>query len=111
MRKAVHELKPAPDVVLVDGNISVPNLAQPQFTVVGGDRRCRAISAASVVAKVTRDRIMDRYQELYPGFSFSTHKGYPTAEHMEELRRLGPCDIHRRTFRPVAELINQYALF
>jgi ribonuclease HII len=111
MRKAIHELNPAPDVVLVDGNVSVPNLTQPQFTIVGGDRRCRAISAASVVAKVTRDRIMDRYQELYPGFSFATHKGYPTADHMEELRRLGPCDIHRRTFRPVAELINQYALF
>ena len=98
-------------MVLVDGNQSVPNLAQPQFAVVGGDRRCRAISAASVVAKVTRDRIMDRYQDLYPGFSFAAHKGYPTADHMEELRRLGPCDIHRRTFRPVAELISQYALF
>ncbi len=111
MRKAVHELNPAPDVVLVDGNMSVPNLTQPQFAIVGGDRRCRAISAASVVAKVTRDRIMVKYQELYPGFSFATHKGYPTAEHMEELRRLGPTDIHRRTFRPVADIINQYALF
>jgi len=111
MRKAVMDLDPRPDIVLVDGNISIPNLLQPQFAVVGGDRRCRAISAASVVAKVTRDRIMDRYQELYPGFSFATHKGYPTAEHIEELRRQGPCDIHRRTFRPVAELVNQYALF
>ncbi|MEW5795079.1 MAG: ribonuclease HII [Candidatus Zixiibacteriota bacterium] len=111
MRKAVIDLDPRPDVVLVDGNASIPNLSQPQFAVVGGDRRCRAISAASVIAKVTRDRIMDRYQELYPGFSFSTHKGYPTAEHLQELRKHGPCDIHRRTFRPVAELVNQYALF
>jgi len=111
MRKAVMDLDPKPDVVLVDGNILIPNLAQPQYAVVGGDRRCRAISAASVIAKVTRDRIMNRYQELYPRFSFATHKGYPTAEHLEELRRHGPCDIHRLTFRPVAELVNQYALF
>ena len=111
MRKAVMDLDPKPDVVLVDGNALIPNLAQPQYAVVGGDRRCRAISAASVIAKVTRDRIMNRYQELYPCFSFATHKGYPTAEHIAELRRHGPCDIHRLTFRPVAELVNQYALF
>lgn len=111
MRKAVMDLDPKPDVVLVDGNVLIPHLAQPQYAVVTGDRLCRAISAASIIAKVTRDRIMDRYQELYPRFSFSTHKGYPTAEHLEELRRHGPCDIHRLTFRPVAELVNQYALF
>ena len=111
MRKAVMDLDPKPDVVLVDGNILIPNLAHPQYAVVAGDRLCRAISAASVIAKVTRDRIMDRYQELYPCFSFATHKGYPTAAHIEELRRHGPCDIHRLTFRPVAELVNQYALF
>ena len=111
MRKAVMDLDPKPDVILVDGNIPIPNLIQPQCAVVGGDQRCRAISAASVIAKVTRDRIMNRYQELYPRFSFATHKGYPTAEHIEELRRNGPCDIHRLTFRPVAELVNQYALF
>jgi len=110
MRKAVMELSPSPDVVLVDGNASIPNLVQPQFAVIGGDRRCKAIAAASVIAKVTRDRIMDRYQQLYPDFSFATHKGYPTAEHLEELRRHGPCDIHRRSFRPVAELVSQYAL-
>jgi ribonuclease HII len=111
MRKAVMDLETEPDVILVDGNFPIPNLAQPQYAIVGGDRRCRAISAASVIAKVTRDRIMNRYQELYPRFSFATHKGYPTAEHLEELRRYGPCDIHRLTFRPVAELVNQYALF
>jgi ribonuclease HII len=111
MRKAVMDLDPKPDVVLVDGNILIPNLAQPQYAVVSGDRLCRAISAASIIAKVTRDRIMNRYQELYPRFSFATHKGYPTAEHIAELRRHGPCDIHRLTFRPVAELVNQYALF
>jgi ribonuclease HII len=79
--------------------------------VVGGDSRCRAIAAASIVAKVTRDRIMDKYQALYPSFSFSQHKGYPTPAHMEELREHGPCEIHRRSFRPVAEFLEEYALF
>jgi len=111
MRKAVMDLDTKPDIILVDGNIAIPHLSLPQVVVVAGDQHCRAISAASVIAKVTRDRIMERYQELYPAFSFATHKGYPTAEHLEELRRHGPCDIHRLTFRPVAELVNQYALF
>ena len=111
MRKAIIELKVTPDVVLVDGNHGVPGISQPQYAIVGGDQRCKAIAAASIVAKVTRDRIMDRYQALYPSFSFATHKGYPTAQHLLELREHGPCDIHRRSFRPVAELLNQYALF
>ena len=111
MWKAVNDLETAPDVVLVDGNQNIPNLKQPQFAVVGGDRHCKAISAASIIAKVTRDRIMEKYQTLYPEFSFAVHKGYPTAQHLEELRRSGPCDIHRRSFKPVAELIDQYALF
>jgi ribonuclease HII len=111
MRKAVMDLKQAPDVILVDGNHGIPRLSQPQFTVIGGDRHCKAVSAASIVAKVTRDRIMARYEALYPSFSFATHKGYPTAKHMQELREHGPCDIHRRSFKPVAELVDQYALF
>ena len=111
MRKAVIDLDKTPDVVLVDGNAAIPNLTQPQFTVVGGDRRCQAIAAASIIAKVTRDCIMDRYEELYPGFSFGAHKGYPTAAHLRELEQNGPCDIHRRSFKPVARLINQYAIF
>lgn len=110
MRKAVMELEVVPDVVLVDGTTAVPNLSQPQFTVVGGDRRCKAIAAASVIAKVTRDRIMDHYELLYPSFSFAAHKGYPTAAHLKELQIHGPCDIHRRTFKPVARLVDQYAL-
>lgn len=110
MRKAVMDLKQAPDFVLVDGNHPIPNLSCPQLAVVGGDRRCHTIAAASIVAKVTRDRIMDRYQALYPTFSFSQHKGYPTPVHLRELREYGPCEIHRRSFKPVADLINDYAL-
>ncbi len=111
MRKAVLDLAQTPDVVLVDGTFPVPNLSQPQYAIVKGDSRCRAIAAASIVAKVTRDRIMSRYQDIYPHFSFAAHKGYPTAEHLRELREFGPCDIHRRSFRPVAEMLDQYELF
>ncbi len=111
MHKAVMDLKRAPDVVLVDGNQGIPNLSQPQFAIVGGDRRCNCISAASIIAKVTRDRIMSQYELLYPSFGFATHKGYPTSAHLEELRRHGPCEIHRRSFKPVAECIKEYDLF
>jgi ribonuclease HII len=110
MRKAVMDLKSAPDVVLVDGNAAIPGISQPQYTIIGGDRCCKSIAAASVVAKVTRDRIMDRYEALYPSFSFSTHKGYPTAGHRRELEEFGPCEIHRRSFRPVANAVQDLAL-
>lgn len=110
MRKAVMDLKQSPDFVLVDGIYPVPKLALPQYAVVKGDSRCRVIAAASIVAKVTRDKIMDKYEALYPSFSFAQHKGYPTAKHLEELKEHGPCEIHRRSFRPVAELLDQYVL-
>ncbi|MEW6051959.1 MAG: ribonuclease HII [Candidatus Zixiibacteriota bacterium] len=111
MRKAVAELKQSPEFILVDGTFPIPNLPQPQLAVVGGDGRCKAIAAASIIAKVTRDRIMDHYQELYPSFSFSTHKGYPTPLHLKELDEYGPCDIHRKSFKPVARYLKGYALF
>jgi len=110
MRKAVMDLKAAPDFVLVDGNYPIPNITFPQYAVVKGDSRCRSVAAASVVAKVTRDRIMDKYQAIYPSYSFARHKGYPTAAHMSELKEHGACEIHRRSFRPVAEILKQYAL-
>lgn len=110
MRKAISDLSSSPDFVLVDGNFTVPHLSHPQYALVDGDARCRSVAAASVVAKVTRDRIMDHYQEIFPNFSFSEHRGYPTPEHLRELRDHGPTDIHRRTFRPVAEAVKQYAL-
>ena len=111
MRKAVTSLTPEPDCILVDGTYHIPKLALPQYAIVHGDSRCRSIAAASIVAKVTRDRIMDKYEAMYPAFSFGRHKGYPTPEHLRELREHGPCRIHRRSFRPVAELVDQYALF
>ncbi len=110
MRRAVMELKQTPECVLVDGNQTIPNLTFPQYAVVGGDRSCKCVSAASIVAKVTRDRIMDRMEELYPQFSFSRHKGYCTRAHFDELRTHGPCEIHRKSYAPVAEMLQQYAL-
>ena len=110
MRKAVMSLKQDPDFLLVDGNYAIPKVSQPQYAVVKGDSRCKSIAAASVVAKVTRDRIMAKYETIYPTFSFSQHKGYPTHTHLQELKDHGPCDIHRKTFKPVADIINQYAL-
>jgi len=106
MRKAVTTLEHCPDFVLVDGSFTIPHLDIPQLSVVGGDNICASISAASIIAKVTRDRIMDRYQEMYPEFSFSAHRGYPTAKHLEELRTHGPTEIHRKTFRPVEEILS-----
>jgi ribonuclease HII len=111
MRKAIMDLRRNPDFILVDGSHPVPNLSRPQFSIVRGDAQCRSIAAASVIAKVTRDRIMDHYQALFPSYSFATHKGYPTAAHLRELREHGPCEIHRKSFRPVAEVIHEYALF
>jgi ribonuclease HII len=110
MRKAVMDLKQAPEFIIVDGKFTIPKISQPQFAIVGGDGRCQSIAAASIVAKVTRDRIMERYSALYPSYSFAQHKGYPTQAHLDELRQHGPCEIHRQSFKPVAELVSQYEL-
>ena len=84
--------------VLIDGNRAVPQISAKQITVVGGDALCPSISAASILAKVTRDRMMYRYDELYPEYGFGKHKGYGTREHIEALKKFGPTDIHRRSF-------------
>jgi len=110
MRKAVVSLENKPEYILVDGAYTIPNLSLPQMAIVGGDALCRSISAASIIAKVTRDRIMDKYDELYPGFSFASHRGYPTRKHIDELKENGPTEIHRRTFRPVEQLLKQKIL-
>jgi ribonuclease HII len=101
MRRAVARLRVTPSLVLVDGNVGVPGLPQPQQAVVDGDARMLSIAAASVLAKVVRDRIMDRLDRVWPGYGFARHKGYGTPEHLEAIGRLGPCAIHRYSFRPV----------
>ncbi len=104
MRRAIAELDPRPDLVLVDGR-SLPGVSVAQRAIVGGDRLCASIAAASVIAKVMRDRIMTELGEQYPDYGFGRHKGYATREHLACLRELGPCPAHRRTFAPVRAVL------
>ena len=104
MKRAVESLSPLPDYVLVDGN-KLPTWQFPAEAIVGGDGSIPCISAASVLAKVTRDREMLELDEKYPGYGLAKHKGYPTAQHLDALSRLGVAPIHRRSFGPVARLI------
>lgn len=98
MRLAVEGLAVPPDFLLVDG-FRIPGVAFPQDAIVGGDHLSNAIAAASVLAKVERDRLMDEYALAYPGYGFEAHKGYPTPSHREAIRRLGSCPIHRLSFK------------
>ena len=100
MQRAVENLVPAPQRAMIDGN-RAPPLSCEARTVIGGDGLIASISAASVLAKVYRDRLMMSMHDLYPGYGFDRHKGYPTAHHLERLKTLGPCPIHRRSFAPV----------
>ena len=102
MRGAISALSTPPGRVLVDGN-QLPGSGLPEMAFVDGDARCLSIAAASVIAKVTRDRMMAEYDRRYPGYGFAAHKGYGCAQHLHALRELGPCPIHRRSFAPVAE--------
>ena len=104
MQRAVENLKPAPQRALIDGN-RAPPLSCEVRTVVGGDALIASISAASVLAKVYRDRLMLSMHSLYPDYGFDRHKGYPTALHLERLKALGPCPIHRKSFAPVRKAI------
>ena len=101
MRRAVEALPMTPDRVLVDGK-HCPPLACPCTAIVKGDTTVPAISAASILAKVTRDAELRELHDRYPRYDFARHKGYPTAVHREALRRYGPCPEHRRSFAPVA---------
>ncbi len=102
MARAVALLRVRPEVVLIDGCDRVPGLDLPQQPVVDGDARMLSIAAASVLAKVVRDRIMQRLDRVWPDYGFARHKGYGTPEHLEVLDRKGPCPIHRYSFSPVA---------
>lgn len=102
MRRAVAALALVPEHVLIDG-LPVRPFPIPQTALVKGDALSLSIAAASVIAKVTRDRIMVEMDTVYPGYHFSQHKGYGTAEHLAKLRLHGPCPIHRRSFMPVAQ--------
>jgi ribonuclease HII len=100
MIRALDHLTETPDYLLIDA-LTLPGLQTPQKALIRGDDLSQTIAAASVIAKVTRDRLMLDYDRLYPEYHFRSHKGYGTAEHLEALERFGPCPIHRMTFRRV----------
>lgn len=106
MSRAVAQLQPKAEFALIDGNRCPPDLICPSQAVIKGDLTVPCISAASIIAKVTRDREMQELDQCYPGYGLARHKGYPTKVHMEALKQLGPSDIHRRSFGPVAALLN-----
>ncbi|MCC8027441.1 MAG: ribonuclease HII [Clostridium sp.] len=97
MREAVKGLGLRPGVLLNDA-VTIPGVDCPQVPIVKGDAKSLSIAAASVLAKVTRDHMMAEYEEMFPGYGFARHKGYGTAAHIQAIRRLGPCPIHRRSF-------------
>jgi ribonuclease HII len=105
MKRAVFSLSSTPDIILLDGLHAIPGLAVEQVPIVNGDCKSISIAAASIVAKVTRDKMMENYDQEFPQYGFSKHKGYPTAEHLASLGRHGPSPIHRKSFAPVARLI------
>ena len=109
MTRAVAALAVAPRLVRIDGN-RAPTLAVPTETIVGGDLSEPSISAASIVAKVQRDRLLVALDGEYPGYGFAAHKGYSTPAHFEALARLGPCAAHRRSFAPVRAALDQMTL-
>lgn len=110
MQRAIAGLGQTPSRILIDGNALPNDLPAPAEAIIKGDLKEPAISAASILAKTERDRLMERYCERYPGYGFGGHKGYGTAAHAEALRTLGPCPIHRTSFAPVRKAMLSEAL-
>ena len=110
MKRAIEGLSLCPTKVLVDG-LYTPDISIPSYAIVKGDSLITEIGAASILAKVLRDEEMERMDQLYPGYGFSLHKGYPTAMHRAALQSLGPCQIHRMSYAPVAAAVRSRSLF
>jgi ribonuclease HII len=104
MKSAIDQLSPPPQTLLID-YLSLPEVELPQKGIVHGDSRCFSIACASIIAKVTRDNLMVELDKAYPGYLLAHHKGYGTREHLACLRRLGPSPVHRRSFRPVKDMV------
>ncbi len=110
MKKAVNELYKKNKLsencmLLVDGNATIPNISKEQTCIIGGDNISKSIAAASIIAKVTRDRIMVDYGEMFPQYGFDAHKGYGTKAHMEALKNFGITPIHRKSFKPIKKVM------
>jgi ribonuclease HII len=105
MRKAVEALSTQPDYILIDGN-QLPMFDIPSESVVHGDSLSISIAAASIIAKVTRDRIMEEMDGKWPEYGFKQHKGYATEQHLDAIQKFGPCPTHRRSFDPVRSMLN-----
>ena len=103
MYEAIFGLEKEPQQVLIDA-VELANLPMPSLSIIKGDAKSASIAAASIIAKVTRDRLMVQYDALYPQYGFAQHKGYGTAEHIAALRKYGPCPIHRLSFEPVKSI-------
>lgn len=101
MKKAIGSLKNKPKFLMIDGSMVLPNCSMSQKAYVKGDEKVFSIAAASIIAKVTRDRIMQEIDKLYPDYEFTKHKGYGTKLHLEKLKEFGPCPIHRLSFKRV----------
>jgi len=108
MAEAISSLEDQPGFVLVDGT-GVPDVDLPAASVIGGDRKCVSIAAASIIAKVTRDRFMERMDSFYPRYGFRLHKGYGTRQHIDAIRRYGPTRLHRFSFEPVRGMVRNCA--
>jgi len=106
MKLAIDQLSPPPESLLIDYML-LPEVSLPQKGITDGDSLCFSIACASIVAKVTRDRLMIEMDKVYPGYRLAQHKGYGTREHFSRLHQLGPCPIHRQSFHPVKDMIGK----
>ena len=105
MYEAIAALTPAPDEVLIDA-VELPKLSMPSQSIIKGDAKSASIAAASILAKVTRDHLMESYDIQYPNYGFAKHKGYGTQEHIDAIRKYGICPIHRKSFDPIRSMLN-----
>ena len=106
MEKAIKGLSKTPDMVIIDGQFSL-DIAIPSFAIIKGDTKYQNIMAASILAKVSRDKLMEKFGRKYPKYGFELHKGYPTKSHINKIKLVGPCAEHRLTFKPVRCIINK----
>jgi len=108
MRQAVESLRVRPDFLIIDGKFTISDFPISQLAIPKADQRIFSVSAASVIAKVTRDRLLVEFDEKYPVYGFAKHKGYGTKSHIEAIHKHGPCEIHRKSFSPIDEIIKKF---